>query len=162
MPGVGRGRGPRTTDRERDARGVVAAALWVYSLGIGALLGTVGVLVIFIGGTADWDLGAIWFALFVAILFGGGFGFVVGLLVGLVLGLIATISPPRVRVEVVTAAIPIVALAFGMTPVILLTGGRTFGALAVALDATLTLGGAAWVCVLYRRLEGRLASPRVH
>jgi hypothetical protein len=159
---VGRGRGPRTTGREREARGVVAAALWAYSLGVGVVMGTVGVLLIFLGGTADWDLGAIWFALFVAILFGGGFGFIVGLLVGLVLGLVATICPPRARVEVVTAAIPLVALAFGMTPVILLAGGRTFGALAVALDATLTLGGAAWVCVLYRRLEDRLANTRVH
>ena len=156
--------GSRTklAEETRGVRGVVAAALLVYSLGWGLLLGAVGAFTLLMSTYRSWDLGLIVFGAMAAIVFGGGFGLVIGLFVGLTLGLIATISPPRSRISIITAAIPLVALTASMSPLTLLVGGRAFGALTVALDATLTLIGAAWIYSRYRRLEDRLANRPVH
>ena len=159
-------RGRRGADPE--SRGAIAAALWVYSVGWGTLLAVVGVLLFLTGSvlTSSGDTGPIvdlivvWAV--IAIVLGGGLGLVVGQIVGVVLALLVTLSPRRSRVAIVSAAIPLVAMAVSETATLLMFGQAPGATTFIALDAVLTLVGAAWICRRYRLLEDRLANRPVH
>jgi hypothetical protein len=152
---------------QREARGAIAAALWVDSLSMGVLLGAVGGFVLVVGSEGTWSPGFLLLAAMGSIVLGGGFGFIVGQIVGLTLGLIATFSTRASRTANLRAAIPLVALTVSVTPVVLVVGKFTTPtALFTAYDVILTLSGAAWVFRRYRRLDERweriIEAHRVH
>jgi hypothetical protein len=165
-----RGRGARSAgfrDDEREARGAIAAALWVESVSFGVLFGAVGGFVLVVCDTGTWSPGWLVFAALGSFVVGGGLGFVIGQIVGLTLALIATAAPARSRIPIVRVAIPLVALSVSVTPVVLVIGHlSTNAALFTALDVTLTLTGAALIRRRFLRLEARwervIEAHRVH
>jgi len=158
---------PTPEATEREARGAIAAALWVDSLSFGVLFGTVGAFGLVAGYTTGFNPGWLVFALLGSTVFGGGYGFLVGQIVGLTLAVIATYVPRRSRTRVLRTAIPFVGLLVSVVPVILFVGHITAQvARFTAFDAALTLTGSALIYRRYRRLVARwervIEAHRVH
>ena len=145
----------------KDRRGGIACWLWASSIACGVVLGVGGAFITLIAlcigeGSAAFMV----YAAYAAVL-GAAVGFAIGLVVGSALGVVVTISPRAMRGDIMTAAIPVVALAVSLTPIAIIGHGQAVALFGV-LDLTLTVAGAAWLLGRYRALEDRYGGHRVH